>query len=103
MHLPVRFPDEFCFQLTKEEYINLICQSGIPSLTIQEVSPPVVNSHGGRRSLPYAFNEQRIAMLSSVLHSDTAITISITIMNAFVEMRKFIANNALMFDKISYN
>lgn len=56
---------------------------------------------GGRRYLPYAFTEQGIAMLSAVQRSDTAIQISINIMNAFVEMRRFIANNALLFERIS--
>ena len=56
---------------------------------------------GGRRYLPYAFTEQGIAMLSAVLRSDVAIQVSINIMNAFVEMRRFIANNALLFERIS--
>ena len=54
-----------------------------------------------RKYLPYVFTEQEIAMLSAVLRSDTAIQISINIMNAFVEMRRFIANNALLFERIS--
>ncbi len=53
--------------------------------------------------MPYVFTEQGIAMLSSVLHSDTAAKISIDIMRAFVEMRRFIANNALLFERISEN
>ena len=57
--------------------------------------------HGGRRYLPYAFTEQGIAILSAVLKSDVAIQVSIHIMNAFVEIRHFIANNALMFERIS--
>ncbi len=56
---------------------------------------------GGRRYLPYVFTEQGIAMLSAVLRSDTAIQISINIMNAFVEMRRFISSNALLFERIS--
>ena len=56
---------------------------------------------GGRRYLPYAFTEQGIAMLSAVLRSDVAIQVSINIMNAFVEMRRFIANNSLLFERIS--
>ena len=54
-----------------------------------------------RKYLPYAFTEQGIAMLSAVLHSDKAIEVSINIMNAFVEMRRFILNNQMLFDKIS--
>ena len=53
------------------------------------------------RSLPYVFTEQGVAMLSAVLHSEKAIRMSISIMDAFIEMRKFIANNQLLFEKIS--
>ena len=88
-----RFPDDFRFQLTVEEYENLKCQSGISSLN--------ENGYGGRRTLPYVFTEQGISMLASVLHSDIAVNVSIGIMRAFVEMRRFIANNALLFERIS--
>lgn len=54
-----------------------------------------------RKYLPYVFTEQGIAMLSTVLRSDVAIQVSINIMNAFVEMRRFIANNSLLFERIS--
>ena len=88
-----RFPDDFRFQLTVEEYENLKCQIGISSLN--------ENGYGGRRTLPYVFTEPGISMLASVLHSDIAINVSIGIMRAFVEMRRFIANNALLFERIS--
>lgn len=55
------------------------------------------NGHGGRRTRSYAFTEQGIAMLSAVLKSDVAVQVSIKIMDAFIEMRHFIAGNALMF------
>lgn len=54
----------------------------------------------GRRYMPYAFTEQGVAMLPAVLRSDTAIQVSIRIINAFVEMRRFIANNAALFERI---
>ena len=85
-----RFPEDFRFQLTKEEYQNLRCQTGISSFAQDE------NNYGGRRTLPYVFTEQGISMLASVLHSKVAIKVSIGIMRAFVEMRRFIANNALL-------
>ena len=88
-----RFPEDFRFQITAEEYKNLKCQSGISSLN--------ENGYGGRRTLPYVFTEQGISMLASVLHSDAAVNVSIGIMRAFVEMRRFIANNALLFERIS--
>lgn len=90
-----RFPERFRFQLTKEEYVNLKSQFAISSLNRNG------NTYGGRRTLPYAFTEQGIAMLSTVLRSEVAIQTSIRIMDTFVEMRRFIANNALLFERIS--
>ena len=90
-----RYPEDFRFQLTKEEYQNLRCQTGISSSAQGE------NNYGGRRTLPYVFTEQGISMLASVLHSEVAIKVSIGIMRAFVEMRRFITNNALLFERIS--
>ena len=86
---------DFRFQLTNEEYQNLRCQTGISSFAQDE------NNYGGRRTLPYVFTEQGISMLASVLHSEVAIKVSIGIMRTFVEMRRFIANNALLFERIS--
>ena len=87
-----RFPEEFCFQLTNDENQNLKSQNVTSSST---------DTHGGRRTNAYAFTEQGIAMLSAILRSDIAINVSINIMKAFVEMRHFISNNALLFEKIS--
>ena len=84
-----RFPENFRFQLTKEEFDALRSQVATS------------NGRGGRRYRPYMFTEQGIAMLSGVLRSDVAIQVSIRIMNTFVEMRRFIANNALLFEKVS--
>ena len=86
-----RFPESFCFQLTQEEFdaINLRSQFVTSSL-----------NYGGRRYLPYVFCEQGIAMLSAVLRSDIAIKVSIEIMNAFVEMRRMLINNASLFHRL---
>lgn len=89
-----RFPEKFRFQLLEEEYDNLKSQFVISSEEGESI-------HGGRRKLPYAFTEQGIAMLSAVLRSEVAIQVSIKIMNSFVEMRRFMASNALMFEKIN--
>ena len=83
-----RFPEEFCFRITTEEYDTLRSQI----VTSKE--------KGGRRYLPYVFTEQGIAMLSAVLRSDVAIKVSIRIMNTFVEMRRFMANNSLVLSSI---
>lgn len=91
-----RFPDNFRFQISKDEYDALRSQV----VTSKEVDVNG-NKKGGRRYLPYVFTEQGIAMLSAVLRSDVAIQVSINIMNAFVEMRRFISNNALLFERIS--
>ena len=90
-----RFPEDFCFQLTAEELKILRCQSGTTKLKETE------DGRGGRRTLPYVFTEQGISMLASVLHSEVAINVSIGIMRAFVEMRRFMTNNALLFERIS--
>jgi hypothetical protein len=92
-----RFPENFKFQLTEEEYQNLRYQNGTSSLVSQSVTP---KQHGGRRYMPYAFTEQGVAMLSALLRSNTAIKVSINIINAFVNMRKFISNNALIFQRL---
>lgn len=91
-----RFPDSFRFQISKDEYEALRSQ-----IVTSKEEDANGNKKGGRRYLPYVFTEQGIAMLSAVLRSDVAIQVSINIMNAFVEMRRFIANNALLFDRIS--
>lgn len=88
-----RFPDEFCFQLDELEVENLRSQFATSSLN--------KNNYGGRRYLPYAYTEQGVAMLSAVLHSEKAIQVSINIIKAFTEMRKFILNNQMLFEKIS--
>ena len=81
-----RFPESFMFQLTDEEYENLRFQIGTSSLG---------NNYGGRRYNPYVFTEQGVAMLSSVLHSEIAIKMSVQIINAFVVMRKYISSNLI--------
>lgn len=89
-----RFPESFCFRLTEDEYADL--KSQIATSNTENTS-----SKGGRRYLPYVFTEPGIAMLSAVLRSDEAIQVSVNIMNAFVKMRRFLAENALMFDKLN--
>lgn len=91
-----RFPDQFCFQLTKIEYANLISQFVISSLRSQIAT----SSYGGRRKLPYAFAEQGVAMLAGVLKSKVAVRVSIQIMTEFVAMRKIIQANSQMFTRL---
>ena len=75
-----RFPDDFMFQLTKKEFDNLRSQF-------------VTSSWGGRRYFPYAFTEQGVAMLSSVLHSKRAVQVNIEIMRTFVRLRRMLSDH----------
>ena len=86
---PERFPQNFMIQLNEMEYKNLISQSVTSS-----------SKWGGRRKLPYVFTEQGIAMLSAVLKSETAVKVSIKIIEAFVAMRKFLLTNAQLFQRM---
>ena len=84
-----RFPDDFMFQLSPEEFANLKSQI-------------VTSSWGGaRRATPYAFTEQGVAMLSSVLRSERAIHVNIEIMRAFVRLRQMLASNAELACKLA--
>ena len=134
-----RFPEEFCFQLTKEEVEilrsqiatlntensflrsqNEISKSEIPTLKSQfatsrsqivtlntedsflksQIVTSKKENRGGNRYLPYAFTEQGVAMLASILKSETAVKVSIQIMNAFVQMRHFISANGSLFARL---
>ena len=97
-----RFPPDFVFQLTEIELENLISQIAISrsaesKLKFQSKRARV---HGGRRHLPYAFTEQGVAMLSSVLHSPRAVQVNIAIMRTFVQIRRLMDSNALLAEKI---
>ena len=95
-----RFPEDFMFQLSKEEFENLKSQIAISSGDEILKSQIAISSWGGTRKLPYVFSENGVAMLSTVLHSDTAISVSIQIMDAFTAMRHFIAANAQAFQRL---
>ncbi len=88
-----RFPEEFCFQIEQKEFQNLRCQFVTSSFEKQ--------NYGGRRYMPYVFTEQGIAMLSALLKSDIAVNVSINIMKAFIEMRKFLLYNGQVFQEIN--
>ena len=90
-----RFPEEFCFQLTREELESVMSQ-----FATSPKSNMFTGQDGGTRKLPYAFTEQGVAMLSAVLKSETAVKMSIQIMKAFVAMRKFMLVNAQVFQRL---
>jgi hypothetical protein len=85
-----RFPGDFMFQLTKEEFESLRFQieTSKPSQPLRLQTETLNKGRGGTRYLPYAFTEQGVAMLSGVLHSEKAINMNIAIMRAFVEVRR---------------
>jgi len=88
-----RFPSDFMFEITESEYNYLK-----NSMTSQIV---ISNERGGRRYMPFAFTEQGVAMLSSVLRSETAIQVNIAIMQAFVAMRNYITTTTQITAELS--
>ena len=84
-----RFPEDFAFKLAKEENISLRSQIATSKV-----------GRGGRRYLPYAFTEQGVAMLSSVLNSDRAIAVNIQIVRTFIKLRQLLATHKEMLEKI---
>ena len=98
-----RFPADFMLQLSLDEWEDLKCQVGIsssPASAAKTQKPGTIRSqivttslHGGRRAIPYAFTEQGIAMLSSVLRSQRAVEVNIAIMRTFVQLRRLMDSN----------
>src|ERR1700757_2075382 len=86
-----RFPDDFAFQLTVQEFMNLKSQIATSSLKSQFV---ISRSHGGKRKLPWVFTEHGAIMLASVLNSDIAVQASIRVVRAFVRLREMVGSNA---------
>jgi phage regulator Rha-like protein len=84
-----RFPEDFMFRLTKEEYASLRFQFGTSNM-----------GRGGRRYLPLAFTEQGVAMLSTVLHSERAIQMNIQIIRTFTRLREILSENKHLAEKI---
>lgn len=89
-----RFPEEFCFKLSEEEFKNLRFQ-------IETLNKKINNGNVTRKYLPYVFTEQGIAMLAGVLKSEIAVNVSISIIKAFVEMKKFINSNGQIFERLT--
>ena len=94
-----RFPADFMFQLTQEEVENLRSQFVTSSSDLKS-QIAISSSHGGRRTLPYAFTEQGVAMLSSVLRSQRAVEVNIAIIRTFVQLRSLMQSNKLLAEKI---
>lgn len=88
-----RFPEDFCFQLTKEELDKMWFQNGTTSINNIK--------YRSEKYLPYAYTEQGIAMLAGVLKNEIAVKVSISIIRAFIEMRKFITTNRQVFERLT--
>ncbi len=95
-----RFPDDFMFQLNREEWDALRSQFATSNLRSQFVTSRL-RGHGGRRYPPYAFTEQGVAMLSSVLRSPRAIEVNIQIMRAFVRLRQLLSAHRELADRLT--
>ena len=89
-----RFPEDFCFQLTNDEFKNLRFQ-------FRTLNKKVNNGKVTRKYLPYVYTEQGISMLAGVLKNDIAVQVSISIIRAFIEMRKFISSNSQIFERLT--
>ena len=88
-----RFPERFCFQLTEEE-LEIMWSQIVTTSKLED------NKYRSKKYLPYVFTEQGIAMLSGILKNEIAVQVSIKIMDAFVEMRKFMNINKSLFEKV---
>ena len=93
-----RFPDDFMFQLSEAEFQALKTQ--VANLNLKSQFAISSSDWGGRRHPPYAFTEQGVAMLSSVLRSKRAVEVNIQIMRTFVRLRKLLASNAELSRKL---
>lgn len=85
-----RFPNDFMFELDSEEFNSLICQIGISK-----------KGRGGRQKLPLVFTEPGVAMLSSVLNSERAVLVNISIMRTFIKLRSFLAMESSLERKVN--
>jgi hypothetical protein len=94
-----RFPADFMFQLTSEEFVSL--RSQVVSLNLKSQIAISSSDWGGRRHPPFAFTEHGVAMLSSVLRSKRAVQVNIEIMRAFVRLRQMLASNTQMAGKLA--
>ena len=95
-----RFPSDFAFQLTRQEFANLISQIAISSLEVSTKSAGV-QRHGGRRKLPFVFTEHGAIMLASVLNSPVVVQASVRVVRAFVRLREMLASNRELAQKLA--
>ena len=97
----LRFPEDFMFQLTKEEWTDLMSQNAISKIEEDMLFQNAIRNRGGRRKLPYVFTEHGALMLASVLNTDQAITASLQVVRVFVKMREIVSANQELSKKLS--
>jgi hypothetical protein len=91
-----RFPEDFCFKLTDEEYNSLKSQIATSNESVMKI----IQVRGGKQKLPYVFTEKGIIMLSGLLKNDIAVDVSIKIVEAFIKMRNFINGNKNLLERV---
>lgn len=96
-----RFPDDFMFQLSTEEFANLKSKIGISSLRSQIVTSNIPSGRGGRRHLPYVFTEHGALMLGNVLKSARAVEVSLMVVRAFVHLRELASTHKELSQKLN--
>ncbi len=96
-----RFPADFMFQLTKEEWDDLMSQNAISNVEDDLMSQNAISNRGGRRKLPYAFTEHGALMLASVLNTAQAISASLQVVRVFVKIREIVSTNQELSQKLT--
>jgi hypothetical protein len=89
----LRFPSDFMFQLTKDEWTDLMSQNAISNMEDDLMSQNAISNRGGRRKLPYVFTEHGALMLASVLNTPQAISASLQVVRVFVKIREIVSTN----------
>jgi hypothetical protein len=89
----LRFPSDFMFQLTKDEWTDLMSQNAISNMEDDLMSQNAISNRGGRRKLPFVFTEHGALMLASVLNTPQAISASLQVVRVFVKIREIVSTN----------
>ena len=97
----LRFPADFMFQLTKEEWDDLMSQNAISNHLESLMSQNAISNRGGRRKLPYVFTEHGALMLASVLNTAQAISASLQVVRVFVKIREIVSTNQELSEKLT--
>jgi len=97
----LRFPADFMFQLTKDEWADLMSQNAISNVVDDLMSQNAISNRGGRRKLPFVFTEHGALMLASVLNTAQAISASLQVVRVFVKIREIVSTNQELSQKLT--